>query len=120
MLAAGEILRRTMWGCFRLEWEHISTQRSAKRTRASRQQCKQHTGAALRLHGPRLFLFSSLVAHVRLCGGAVLLCSCHRIPDAIHPAVIAPEMSGYKVIMEVVVLVVMVLSIGTTAALTAN
>lgn len=31
-----------------------------------------------------------------------------------------PEMTGYRVILEVAVLVVMVLSVGTTAALTAN
>jgi hypothetical protein len=29
MLAAGEILRRTMWGFFRIEYEHICTQRLA-------------------------------------------------------------------------------------------
>ena len=48
-------------------------------------------------------------------------CSYHRVPDAVaQQAAPLPEMSGYKIIMEVSVLVVIVLCIGTTAALTAN
>lgn len=51
----------------------------------------------------------------------LLFSSYHRVPEAVAQASLpSPEMSGYKVIMEVSVLVVIVLCIGTTAALTAN
>lgn len=46
-LAAGEILRRTMWGMFRLEWEHISTQRSDAR-QGSERACTSQPGEEMR------------------------------------------------------------------------
>jgi hypothetical protein len=78
-LASGEILRRTMWGLFRLEWEHLHTL-----TQHRALECVPASSAAS------------------------------------MPTLIAEPMSGAKVLMEVGVLVVIVLCIGTTAALTAN
>jgi hypothetical protein len=79
MLASGEILRRTMWGFFRLEWEHICTQQFHRKEGAPQQSATLTSGTD---------------------GNAT--------------------MSGTKVIVEVAVLVVMVLSVGITAALSAN
>jgi len=80
MLAAGEILRRTMWGFFRLEYEHLCTAAFHR---------KVGEGAP-----PQVASLPSLASEV--------------------------QMSGTKVIVEVAVLVVMVLSVGVTAALSAN
>lgn len=88
---------------------------------------KEHRrGSGERQHAPRVAVCvaatHSLLLSSCLFFVAAALCSCsfHRVPETPATSAPLPEMSGYKVIFEVAVLVVMVLSVGTTAALTAN
>jgi hypothetical protein len=70
-------------------------------------------------HDSECCLTHLLPPHVCVCV-CVLCISHHRPVENLIPSAPEPQMSGYRVIVEVAVLVVMVLSVGLTAALSAN
>jgi len=91
LLASGEIFRRSMWGCFRLEWEQIATQQSAYHRVPDSGSSSSVSSASSSSSSPSSSSSSSSLSMV-----------------------------GYRVLIEVSLLVVLVLGIGATMAFTAK